>query len=70
MPDTSATLRHLLEAWMGNPDKREHVQVLQLLENFERDHVHGAVRRALGLGALGYDAVKLLVLSRIDRRPP
>jgi hypothetical protein len=34
------------------------------------DHVHGAVRQALDLGAIGYDAVKHLVLCRIERRPP
>ena len=33
-------------------------------------HVHGAVRQALDLGAIGYDAVKHLVLCRIERRPP
>jgi hypothetical protein len=46
------------------------VQVLRLLETFEMDHVHGAVRQALELGAIGYDAVKHLVLCRIERRPP
>jgi hypothetical protein len=34
------------------------VQVLRLLETFEMTHVHGAVRQALDLGAIGYDAVK------------
>lgn len=32
-------------------------------------HVHGAVRQALELGAIGYDAVKHLVLCRVERRP-
>ena len=31
---------------------------------------NGAVKQALGLGALGYDAVKHLILCRIDKRPP
>ena len=70
LPDDFATLRWLLEARMGKPGKREYVQVLRLLETFEMDHVQGAVRQALELGAIGYDAVKHLVLCRIERRPP
>jgi hypothetical protein len=34
------------------------------------DDVHAAVREALRLGAIGYDAVKHLVLCRIEHRPP
>ncbi len=55
---------------MGKAGKREYVQVLRLLESFELEVVHGAVRDALHLGAIGYDAVKHLVLCRIERRPP
>jgi len=39
-------------------------------KTFRRDDVHAAVRLALRLGAIGYDAVKHLVLCRIERRPP
>ena len=70
LPGEFATLRRLLEVRMGKSGKREYVQVLRLLETFEMDHVHGAVRQALELGAIGYDAVKHLVLCRIERRPP
>jgi transposase len=70
LPGEFATLRRLLEARMGKQGKREYVQVLRLLETFEISHVHGAVRQALDLGAIGYDAVKHLVLCRIERRPP
>jgi transposase len=70
LPEEFATLRRLLQARMGKPGKREYVQVLRLLETFEMSHVHGAVRQALDLGAIGYDAVKHLVLCRIERRPP
>jgi len=70
LPDELTTLRRLLEARMGKKGKREYVQVLRLLETFEMGHVHGAVRQALDLGAIGYDAVKHLVLCRIERRPP
>ena len=70
LPDAFATLHRLLEARMGKKGKREYVQVLRLLETFEMDLVHGAVKHALELGAIGYDAVKHLVLCRIEKRPP
>lgn len=70
LPEAFAALRRLLEARMGKAGKREYVQVLRLFETFEMEHVHGAVRQALDLGAIGYDAVKHLVLCRVERRPP
>lgn len=70
LPEAFATLRRLLEARLGKGGKREYVQVLRLLETFRLEDVHAAVLEALRLGALGYDAVKHLVLCRIERRPP
>ena len=70
LPDEFATLHRLLEARMGKKGKREYVQILRLMETFEIGHVHGAVKQALGLGAIGYDAVKHPVLCRIEKRPP
>jgi transposase len=70
LPEAFAILRRLLEARMGKPGKREYVQVLRLLETFKLEDVHAAVREALRLGAIGFDAVKHLVLCRIERRPP
>lgn len=70
LPEAFATLRRLMEARMGKAGKREYVQVLRLLESFEIDEVHAGVRQALRLGAIGFDAVKHLVLCRIERRPP
>jgi transposase len=70
LPEAFATLRRLLEARMGKAGKREYVQVLRLLEAFRLEDVHAAVREALRLGAIGFDAVKHLVLCRIERRPP
>ena len=55
---------------MGKAGKREYVQVLRLVETFRLEDVHAAVREALRLGALGFDAVKHLVLCRIEHRPP
>ncbi len=45
-------------------------RVLRLMEDFELIDVHGAIKQALNMGAVGYDAVKHLLLCRIERRPP
>jgi transposase len=70
LPEAFATLRRLMEARMGKAGKREYVQVLRLLETFRLADVAAAIREALRLGAIGFDAVKHLVLCRIERRPP
>src|ERR1700731_4870310 len=70
LPAEFATLRRLLEARMGKPGKREFVQVLRLLEVFRLDDVLAGVRAAIARGVIGFDAVKHLVLCRIERRPP
>jgi transposase len=70
LPEEFATLRRLLEARMGKQGKREFVQVLRLMEAFKIEEVTAAVRDALARGAIGFDAVKHLVLCRIERRPP
>ena len=59
-----------LEARMGTKGKREFVRVLRLMEDFSPEQVHCAVREALRLGAVGFDAVKHLLLCRIEGRPP
>ena len=41
---------------MGKAGKREYVQVLRLVETFDLEVLHGAVKDALRLGAIGYDA--------------
>lgn len=69
LPDVFATLHRLLEARMGKAGKREYVQVLRLLETFSMDDLHLAVRQAIDMGAIGYDAVKHLVLCKIEKRP-
>jgi hypothetical protein len=55
---------------MGKAGKREYVQVLRLLESFALDEVQKAASQAISLGAIGFDAVKHLVLCRIEHRPP
>ncbi len=70
LPEAFATLRRLMEARMGKAGKREYVQVLRLMESFPAHEVEAGVRDVLRLGAIGFDAVKHLVLCRIERRPP
>jgi hypothetical protein len=50
--------------------RREYVQVLRLLESFTLADLHAAVKQALDIGAIGFDAVKHLLLCRVERRPP
>jgi len=69
LPEEFATLRRLLEARMGKQGKREFVQVLRLMEVFTAEDVAAGVRAAIERGAVGFDAVKHLVLCRIERRP-
>ena len=70
LPDAFATLQRLLEARQGKTGKREYVQVLRLMERFEQNVLHDAVRDALQMGAISFDAVKHLVLCRMERRAP
>ena len=70
LPEEFGTLRRLLESRMGRRGKREFVQVLRLMETFSIEEVHQAVRDAIRLGALSFDAVKHLVLCGIEGRPP
>ena len=70
LPEAFATLRRLLELRMGKQGKREFVQVLRLMEVFRIDDVAAGVRDAIDRGVIGFDAVKHLVLCRIERRPP
>ena len=70
LPEEFARFRRLLEARMGKRGKREFVQVLRLLETFRRDDVVAGIKEAMARGAIGFDAVKHLVLCRIERRPP
>ena len=55
---------------MERRGRREFVQVLRLLETFSMEEVQAAIRDAIRLGALSFDAVKHLVLCRLEGRPP
>ena len=62
-------MRRLMEARMNRHGRREYVQVLRLLETFDLADLHAAVKQALQMGAIGFDAVKQIVLARIEKRP-
>jgi hypothetical protein len=46
------------------------VQVLRLLETFSMAEVTQAIEDALRMRAISFDAVKHLLLCRIEQRPP
>lgn len=69
LPAVFAELRRLLEARLEKQGRREFVQVLRLLEVFPLAEVAAAIQDAIDRGALGFDAIKLLTLCRIEQRP-
>jgi hypothetical protein len=84
LPDCFLTLRRLLEARLGKSGSREYrapsdrssslgweyIQVLRLLETFALEIVSRAVADALRLSTISFDAVRHLLLCRIEQRPP
>src|ERR1700730_14340969 len=69
LADCIYRLRRLMEARMGNGGRREFIQVLRLMEDFHQHQVEQAVAAALRLGAISFDAVKMLLLARLENRP-
>jgi hypothetical protein len=75
-------IRRLMEARSGKEGRREFIQVLRLCERFEQSLVEWAVARALDMGAISAQlnlcrlrklaciAVKMIVLARLEQRPP
>ena len=54
---------------MSNRGKREFLQVLRLMEVFSEVIVATAALDAIRLGAISFDAVKQLVITKVERRP-
>ena len=69
LPQTLAHLRRLLEGRMGKRGKREFIQVLRLSEVFAENIVVAAALEAIRLNAIGFDAVKQLVIAKVENRP-
>jgi hypothetical protein len=70
LPECFAQLRRLLEARLKKNAAREYIQVLRLRETFALEEVTHAIEDALRISTISFDAVRHLVLCRIDRRPP
>lgn len=70
LPEEFEHLRRLLEARIGKKGRKEYIQVLRLMETFGDVEVAVAIEEALRLSAISYDAVKHLVLAKIERRLP
>jgi transposase len=70
LPDCFQHLRRLLELRLNKHGRREYIQVLRLLEIFALEEVTAAIEDALRMNAISFDAVRHLVLCRIERRPP
>ena len=69
LPEVFQHRRHRLEARMGNRGNREFIQMLRLMEATPQEVVTIAVTQAIHLGAAGFDAIELIALARIERRP-
>ena len=70
LPECFAHLRRLLDARLNKRAAREYIQALRLLETFPLAEVEGAIEQALELNTISFEAVRHLVLCRIERRPP
>jgi transposase len=70
LPPVFGEFRRLIEARMGTRGRREFIQVLRLMEIAPKEAVAEAVTEAVRRGVIGFDAVKQLVIGRIERRPP
>jgi transposase len=69
LADCIHRLRRLMEARMGIAGRREFIQVLRLMEDFHQHQVEETVSEALRLGAISFDAVKMLLLAKLENRP-
>ena len=69
LPEGFGELYRLMEARLGKKGKREFIQVLRLVETFALTEVAQAIDDALRMGTISFDAVKHLLLCRIERRP-
>lgn len=78
LPDVFAVLRRRLESDGGSDGRREFIKILRLLENHQVKELAHAIERALEIGAMTVDVMKVLLqegqespakLFRLDDRP-
>jgi hypothetical protein len=69
LPPAFAEMRRLLEARCSRAGKREYIQILRLTEIAPPAIVASAIIDAIRRGVIGFDAVKQLLVARIEGRP-
>ena len=78
LPDGFAILRRRLESDLGSEGRREFIKILRLLEKHTAKELGTAIDRALEIGAMTVDVVRILLqegrespakLFRLDNRP-
>ena len=69
LPPAFAEMRRLLEARSGRAGKREYIQILRLTEIAPPEVVASAVIEAIRRRVVSFDAVKQLLVARIEGRP-
>jgi transposase len=78
LPEVFGVLRRRLESEGGSDSRREFIKVLRLLEKHTLRELSGAVDRALDIGAMTVDVIRILLqenrespakLFRLDGRP-
>lgn len=61
LPEPMTVLRRRLEGELGSAGRREFIKVLRLLESWELEELARAVDRAVAIGALTVEAIRLLL---------
>jgi hypothetical protein len=61
LPGCFEVLRRRLEAQLDHRGTREYIKVLRLLENASLGQLADAIRQTLAIGALSYDAVRVIL---------
>ena len=69
LPPCFSLLRRRPEPELGSSGTREYIKVLRLLENATVSELAGAVGQALSIGAIGSDAVSLILHHRKEEPP-
>lgn len=64
LPECFGVLRRRLEADLGHKGTREFIKVLRLLENASIGQLAGAIEQTLAIGAIGSDAVRVILQAR------
>jgi hypothetical protein len=70
LPSSFAQIRRLLEARSGRAGKREFIQILRLTEIAPPEVIGLVITDAIRRNVIGFDAVKQLLVARIERRAP